>query len=111
MGKEDLRQKLSNAGNNAARERLFQQGLGINIPDTSSETPASSKASNFAKNYDDKPQFTRKTYYLTPEIVEAIRILGYKNRQDISELVRELLEKAIPEEIMEEAIENIKKLL
>lgn len=110
MGKEDLRQKLSNAGNNATRERLFQQGLGISIPEGEPETPSSSKASNFAKNYDDKPAFTRKTYYLTPEIVEAIRILGYKNRQDISELVRELLEIAIPEEIMKEAIDNLKRL-
>ena len=53
---------------------------------------------------------TRKTYYLSLLHVEAIRMLSYKDRKNISETVCELLNEAIPPEIMNDARESLNRL-
>ena len=54
-----------------------------------------------------KNEFVRATFYVTPEIKEAIRLLAFYERKDISEIVRENLMKSFSNEIITEAQKNL----
>ena len=55
-----------------------------------------------------KEPLLRKTYYVTKEIEECLRLMNFYYRKDISSLVREFILQGIPDEILKEAKENIK---
>lgn len=150
MGKNDLKSKVKNAGNDAVRTSLFgslddyeSASAGKKAPDesntsaaetVSNETPASeitqpastkvettkkapvkteepkTEAIETAEDEEENifETYTRKTYFYNLPQIEAIRIMSFKSGLDISQTVRDLMDQAIPPEIMEEAIEKVK---
>jgi len=52
-------------------------------------------------------ELIRKTYFLDTQTIESIRLLSFYNKEKISPLVRKLLRQAIPDNIWEEAGQNI----
>lgn len=54
-----------------------------------------------------KIELVTRTYYLTPELIEAIRLLAFYRNKDKSELMREILTEYIPTDIMEQAKTNV----
>lgn len=56
----------------------------------------------------DKGTHIKKSYYLTPVLIEALRLYTFENRIDASTYVREMLEKFIPEDYIKKAKEAIK---
>lgn len=52
--------------------------------------------------------YTRKTYFYTQPQIEAIRIMAFNSGLDISQVVRDIMDEAIPDDIMEQAIERVK---
>lgn len=52
--------------------------------------------------------YTRKTYFYTQPQIEAIRIMAFNSGLDISQIVRDIMDEAIPDDIMEQAIERVK---
>lgn len=74
------------------------------------ETPKKvEKAPKKAKKEEEKEELIRQTYFLTPTLIEAIRILSFERNRKKNELVRELFEEAIPKRIKEQAAENLEK--
>jgi hypothetical protein len=65
--------------------------------------------SNISEEEKNDETLVRATYYLTPEIQECIRIMSFKNNEQKSVLVRNLLNSIIPDEIKEEAKNNLKE--
>ena len=57
-----------------------------------------------------KEELPRQTYFLNKELIEAIRIMSFKDSKQKSVLVRELLYNSIPTEIIEEARKNISNM-
>ena len=61
-----------------------------------------------AKN-NKKDNVFRQTYYMSPEIVEAVRIIDFESREGISSIVNRILRENIPEETLEQARKNLQK--
>ena len=115
MAKEDLRKNIMKAGEPSdPRKRLFQEQPApkaepeektvpkvIEEPQDRDITPVRKKKSKTAN-------LVRKTYFLSPELIEAIRIYAFEERKDISEAVRFLLLESIPEKYITEERKYIK---
>lgn len=108
MSKNDLRKSIMDeTGNPDPRKRLFQDQLGLNKP-PAAENPASEPEPE--KRRKRQPlELSRKTFFLTPELIEAIRIYSFEERTDISETVRILLSESMPEKYMKAAEENLSR--
>lgn len=75
------------------------------------QTPASADPDPAPAEMDDEALFetyTRKTYFYTQPQIEAIRIMAFNSGLDISQVVRDIMDEAIPDDIMEQAIERVK---
>ena len=58
---------------------------------------------------DEKEELIRQTYFLTPVLIESIRILSFQENTKKNEMVRKLLNDAIPGSVIAQAKENVKK--
>lgn len=56
-----------------------------------------------------KEKKIKRTYLLDEVIVEAIRIMSFEKKMRTNNLIKDILLKAIPNEILEKARENIKE--
>ena len=56
-----------------------------------------------------KEKKIKRTYLLDEVLVEAIRIISFENKMLTNNLIKDILLKAIPNEILEKARENIKE--
>ena len=65
------------------------------------------KKATKSKNKDIKLKVA--SFHLTPELIEAIRLLSFMQRKKVYETVQELLLKAIPVDILEQAARNVKE--
>lgn len=92
---------------------------GSNASATPSSAPASGAASSapaentpadddFAGDDDIFETYTRKTYFYTQPQIEAIRIMAFNSGLDISQVVRDIMDEAIPDDIMEQAIQRVR---
>lgn len=75
------------------------------------QIPASAEPDPAPAEMDDEALFetyTRKTYFYTQPQIEAIRIMAFNSGLDISQVVRDIMDEAIPDDIMEQAIERVK---
>lgn len=106
MAKEDLRSSILN-GNKTAdpRKRLFQEQLGL--PTKEEETIPAPETEPERRRKRQPLELSRKTFFLTPELIEAIRIYSFEERTDISETVRILLMEAMPEKYITAARKNL----
>lgn len=55
----------------------------------------------------EKQEFVRVSYYITPLQKESLRIFSYKENKDLSRIIRDFLDASFPEEVVEEAKENL----
>lgn len=77
--------------------------------DSASSAPVEPEAS--VSEVDDEDLFetyTRKTYFYTAPQIEAIRIMAFNSGLDISQVVRDIMDEAIPDDIMEQAIRRVR---
>lgn len=75
------------------------------------KSPAPAEPEVAPAEMDDEDLFetyTRKTYFYTQPQIEAIRIMAFNSGLDISQIVRDIMDEAIPDDIMEQAIERVK---
>lgn len=107
MAKEDLRKSIQKAEAADPRKSLFQEQGGLRRPDPEPVPEPEVPAAKPRKNKRN-PEYIRKTYFLSPELIEAIRIYAFEERKDISEAVRFLLLESIPDRYLEEARKNLK---
>lgn len=56
-----------------------------------------------------KEKKIKRTYLLDEVLVEAIRIMSFEKKMRTNNLIKDILLKAIPNEILEKARENIKE--
>lgn len=71
-------------------------------PEESKET-----APKKTKKKTRKRKVIRQTYYMEPEIIEALRIMDFKSRKGISTILNEILKNGIDGEILKEAEKNL----
>ena len=57
----------------------------------------------------DEKTLPRQTYYLTPLQLEAVSVMSHEEFKGKSELIREMLDKFIPQQYMEEAAKRLEK--
>jgi len=57
----------------------------------------------------DEKTLPRQTYYLTPLQMEAVSVMSHEEFKGKSELIREMLDKYIPDKYMEEAAKRLEK--
>ena len=57
----------------------------------------------------DEKTLPRQTYYLTPLQLEAVSVMSHEEFKGKSELIREMLDKFIPEKYLEEAAKRLEK--
>lgn len=57
----------------------------------------------------DEKTLPRQTYYLTPLQLEAVSVMSHEEFKGKSELIREMLDKFIPEKYLEEAARRLEK--
>jgi len=67
--------------------------------------PQANESNEKEKKVDE--ELIRKTYYMTDTIVKALALMSVTDDRNISEIVRDILEKNIPQNFIDEA----KKLL
>lgn len=76
-------------------------------PSTESENMQTSNHKNISQNKQNdiktKEEYIRKTYYLTQPLIDSLAVYSTFEKLDISEIVREALEKYIPEKYKEMA--------
>ena len=103
MAKEDLRKNIMKASEGSdPRKRLFQEQPAPAKPEPE-PAPAEEHLTPLRKKKSKTGDLVRKTYFLSPELIEAIRIYAFEDRKDISEAVRFLLLESIPEEYLTKA--------
>lgn len=78
------------------------------------ETPKTEKPKKETKKEEPKEEeikeeLIRQTYFLTPVLIESIRILSFQENTKKNEMVRKLLNDAIPGSVIAQAEENVKK--
>lgn len=56
-----------------------------------------------------KKNVIRQSYYMEPDLVEALRILDFRTRKGISVTLNEILRAGIDKELLEEAEKNLKE--
>ena len=101
MAKEDLRKNIMTASEGSdPRKRLFQEQPAPAKPEPA---PTEEHLTPLRKKKSKTGDLVRKTYFLSPELIEAIRIYAFEERKDISEAVRFLLLESIPEEYLTKA--------
>ena len=71
------------------------------------KAPAPAEPEVAPAEMDDEDLFETYTFYTQPQI-EAIRIMAFNSGLDISQIVRDIMDEAIPDDIMEQAIERVK---
>ena len=49
----------------------------------------------------------RQTYYMYPDVVEAVRIMDFETREGISNIINRILMENIPAETMKQARDNL----
>lgn len=51
----------------------------------------------------------RQTYHMDPIVVEAIKVINYKTREGISNILNRILMEAIPKEYIDTAYKNLEE--
>ena len=73
------------------------------------EKPKKETKAKVVEEVEEKEELIRQTYFLTPVLIEAIRIMSFNENTKKNEMVRKLISDAIPGSIIAEAKENVKK--
>ncbi len=109
-------EKLQSDGIKADYMDFFEPTVNENLEDSIKKEHekeikenTSEKSKVIKRRKKEEEEYVRQTYHLNEYLIQALSMLSGFERRDKSEIVRSALKQYIPERILEQAIEEIKK--